>query len=117
METKIVGNLEWQEEVLDRKMSLEEAKEYAASLGNGWRLPTRKELDTLFDDTLASPASSIFSHEGIFWSSTRWAHNGYRPKECEPTGYWAFSFGPGFPLQLEPESKCYVRCVRNNTEV
>jgi formylglycine-generating enzyme required for sulfatase activity len=45
-----VGDLEWQADVPEQKMTWAEAKAYAARLGGGWRLPTRAELLTLVTD-------------------------------------------------------------------
>jgi len=39
-----VGDLEWQADVPDKRFTWGEAKAYAASLGDGWRLPTMQEL-------------------------------------------------------------------------
>ena len=44
-----VGDLEWQADVPHEEFTWEEAKAYAASLGDGWRLPTVKELIERFD--------------------------------------------------------------------
>ena len=44
-----VGDLEWQADVPDKRFTWKEAKDYAASLGDGWRLPTIKELLILVD--------------------------------------------------------------------
>jgi hypothetical protein len=70
-----VGALEWQADVPEQKMTWAEAKAYAASLGGGWRLPTRAELLTLVDDTVCEPACSVFPDcpSAWFWTSTPWA--------------------------------------------
>ena len=70
-----VGNLEWQSDISPKKMTWQEAKDYAESLGDGWRLPTRTELLTLVDDTKYDPACSVFPDcpSGWFWTSTPWA--------------------------------------------
>jgi len=39
IKTKIIGDLEWQDELVP-EMSWDKAVEYAKSLGDGWRLPT-----------------------------------------------------------------------------
>jgi hypothetical protein len=70
-----VGNLEWQSDISPKSMIWQEAKDYAASLGDGWRLPTREELLTLVDDTKYNPACSAFPDcpSDWFWTSTPWA--------------------------------------------
>ena len=67
-----VGDLEWQADVPDRTYTWQEAKDYAASLGDGWRLPTIQELLTLVDYTKHNPACSVFPDcpSEWFWSSS-----------------------------------------------
>jgi len=67
-----VGDLEWQADVPDEEFTWEEAKAYAASLGDGWRLPTIKELLTLVDYEKVNPACSVFPDcpADRFWSSS-----------------------------------------------
>jgi hypothetical protein len=85
-----VGDLEWQADVPDQKMTWAEAKEYAASLGDGWRLPTKAELLTLVDDTRCNPACSVFPDCSAdwFWTST--------PRAGSSSGAWYVHFGYGY---------------------
>ncbi|WP_119309381.1 DUF1566 domain-containing protein [Cohaesibacter haloalkalitolerans] len=60
--------------------SLEEAVDYARNEGNGWRVPTGQELETLLIDTCDGPnidmvafpnlAASDFGEGAKFWTST-----------------------------------------------
>ena len=101
-----VGELEWQADVADKRMTWQEAKDYAANLGNGWRLPTRTELLTLVDDTRYDPACSVFPDctGEWFWTSTPWAGS---------SSYaWVVSFGNGVASYLGVGNNYRVRCVR-----
>lgn len=101
-----VGDLEWQADVPDQKMTWAEAKEYAASLGDGWRLPTRTELLTLVDDTKHNPACSAFPDcpSECFWTSTPWAGS---------SSYaWSVLFDFGFSTDYLVVFSARVRCVR-----
>ena len=102
-----VGELEWQADVADKRMTWQEAKDYAASLGNGWRLPTRTELLTLVDDTRYDPACSVFSDctGEWFWTSTPWAGSSSLA--------WVVSFSDGGDHHFFDVGNNYrVRCVR-----
>jgi len=68
VKTKIIGDLEWQDELVP-KMSWDNAVEYAKSLGEGWRLPTVQELVSLWDyDKGCCP--SFTDANGWYWSSS-----------------------------------------------
>lgn len=69
MKTKKIGNLEWQADVPDQKFTWEEAKAYAASLGDGWRLPTVQELVSLWDYDQGK-CSAFNGYRGVLWSSS-----------------------------------------------
>lgn len=47
----------------DKDMTWQEAVDYAKSLGPGWRLPTKKELQAY------APQLSRSGKEGVFWSA------------------------------------------------
>jgi len=99
---KIIGDLEWQEEVPEREFTWEQAKEYAASLGDGWRLPTVQELVSLWDyDKGFCPAFP--NSKGRFWSSS-------------PHGYdyaWGVVFDYGRVGHGHRSYEHSVRCVRD----
>lgn len=103
----VVGSLEWQADVRKGSMTWQEAKVYAASLGKGWRLPTRAELLTLVDDTRCNPACSIFpdTPSDWFWSSSPWAGS---------SSYaWFVDFYVGYAYSGDVGSYFRVRCVRD----
>ncbi len=103
-----VGKLEWQSDISPKNMTWHEAKDYAASLGDGWRLPTRTELLTLVDDTKHSPSCSVFPDcpSEYFWTSTPWAGSS--------SGAWRVHFSSGSATTYgDVVSYGYrVRCVR-----
>ncbi len=102
-----VGDLEWQADVPDEEFTWEEAKAYAASLGDGWRLPTIKELLTLVDYEKVNPACSVFPDcpADRFWSSSAYA--GY------PTLAWGVNFDDGYTNAIVVGDANRVRCVRS----
>ena len=102
-----VGNLEWQADVPDEEFTWEEAKAYAASLGDGWRLPTVKELLSLVDYDRRGPACSVFPDcpSEWFWSSS--------PVSGNTTLAWYVGFGNGNASNLGVSSAYRVRCVRS----
>lgn len=101
-----VGDLEWQADVPDRTFTWAEAKEYAASLGDGWRLPTIKELLTLVDYEKYKPACSVFPNcpQDTFWSSS--AYSGVA------TSAWGVFFDFGNVYSSGVGNTYRVRCVR-----
>ena len=65
--------LEWEAEA-SGPMSWDEAMAHAESLGDGWRLPTIEELETLLNRGRANPASSFPGMPSeCFWTSTEYA--------------------------------------------
>ena len=93
-----IGNLEVMTEDLG-EMNWDEAKKACADLGDGWRLPTKDELNILYQnkDKIGGFASNYY------WSST----------EYDNDGAWIQSFSSGnqfvnFKFRLN-----YVRAVRN----
>jgi hypothetical protein len=101
-----VGDLEWQADVPDEKFTWEEAKAYAASLGDGWRLPTIKELLTLVDYDRSGPACSVFPDcpEEWFWSSS--------PVSGNTASAWSVNFDGGGTYNGGVSAAARVRCVR-----
>lgn len=101
-----VGDLEWQADVPDRTFTWQEAHDYAASLGDGWRLPTIKELLTLVDYEKHEPACSVFPDcpSEWFWSSSAYAGN--------TPGAWIVYFNFGYSSNYDVGYTYRVRCVR-----
>ena len=100
-----VGNLEWQADVPDEEFTWEEAKAYAASLGDGWRLPTIKELLSLVDYETHNPACSVFPDcpSEWFWSSSPGGSN----------RAWSVNFDFGYVIHGYRNVEIGARCVRS----
>jgi len=60
-----IGNLEVAQFNFPEKMNWDDANEFCASLGDGWRLPTKVELSNLYRERVKIGASG-----GMYWSST-----------------------------------------------
>ena len=81
------------------KMNWENAKKSCADLGNGWRLPTKDELNLMY---LNKDKIGGFANSG-FWSSTEYGWD----------GAWHFNFGYGSAYFNDGKGGgYYVRAVR-----
>jgi hypothetical protein len=106
-QTEVIGNLEWQVEVPEKFLTWEEAKVYAESLGNGWRLPNIHELFSLVDVTRQNPACSVFPDcpPKFFWSSS---------PDVDLFGYaWGAHFYSGYSDCRRTHFSNCVRLVRD----
>jgi hypothetical protein len=77
--------------------------------GAGWRLPTRLELLSLVDYTIAAPGptiSPIFTHtpDAVFWTSSNYAG--------DPGDAWTIGFDAGYSDYAVRDSTSLSRCVR-----
>lgn len=88
-----------------------QATSYCAALQldgqSGFRLPTLKELHTLFDERSFTPAADArlrLSAVAILWSST--------PPPGRPGLRWVFDFNPGVLDVGDVTQPLEVRCVR-----
>lgn len=101
-----VGDLEWQADVPDQRFTWEGAKKYAASLGDGWRLPTVKELLTLVDYDRHNPACTVLPDcpSEWFWSSSVFSGG--------TASAWSVTFNTGYADNYFVGSTARVRCVR-----
>ena len=99
-----VGNLEWQADVPEQEFTWEDAKAYAASLGNGWRLPTVPELVAQFDYDKGKPKSEGWKREW-YWSSSAYAGL--------TTAAWRVNFIHGLTYDSGVSGTYRVRCVRS----
>lgn len=90
--------IEWQTNPPDKYMTWHEAVDYAKSLGDGWRLPTRSELVNAYDSDV------IGFKKNPYWSSCTYA------QASGVAWYVDFSYGNAF--YYSKTSGGYVRCVR-----
>ncbi|WP_138436368.1 Lcl C-terminal domain-containing protein [Marinobacter shengliensis] len=77
---KAEQQLEWSQTLLDGEaVTLSEAEEAVAKLGEGWRLPTRQELESLLDLSRHDPAIDTSKYPDTkscaYWTSTPCAWN------------------------------------------
>lgn len=103
--------LTWQRHVPEGKYTRTGGAEYCAELrlrGEGWRLPTVKELQTLIDESRARPAidERAFPETPVahFWSSSIVASFSMYA--------WTVNFADGTDLWFPHENEHHVRCVR-----
>jgi hypothetical protein len=91
--------LEWQEDIPQKRMTWYEAIEYAKSLGDGWRLPTRGELCDAYDSFVDG------FKKNNYWSSSTLAQS--------TNHAWNVDFNNGL-VNYDDKSDYYyyVRCVR-----
>jgi hypothetical protein len=101
-------NLEWHWEM--KKLPWKDARKYAESLGDGWRLPTIHELLTLVDYSLTGnvtknnvPIKNVASR---YWTSTLPPPAGYSDH-----AWYVYFYGGGVNFN-DKSNSYYVRCVR-----
>ena len=103
----IIGNLEIAEHDFPKLLDWDNAKNACASLGDGWRLPTKEELNILFKN---KEKIGGFVHD-LYWSSTK------DLSATEYTGVWMqyFRDGPNSGIQLHwiDIGTNHVRAVRS----
>ena len=108
--------LTWQQTSPSTKYALADAKQYCAQVGTslsgtGWRLPTIKELLTIVDYSLSSPAIDpnafpLTPATVWFWSSSPVVAPGSTSKAL------GVYFGRGNDFFDDPSVPYNVRCVR-----
>jgi hypothetical protein len=104
--------LTWQQAVDANLHSFADAQAYCAALtlqGGGWRVPSMKELQTLLDVRLQSPAidPTFFPNTPVesFWSSSVWVG--------DPTYGWHVYFSLGYArYKFTLDTPLRVRCLR-----
>ena len=109
MKKIIINNLEWQEADDGILRTWQEAIDYAAFLGDGWRLPIIEELILLIDFNTCNPACKINNcRSSYYWSSS--------PYVNLSSNAWSVNFDNGF-VHFNPKGyHYYVRCVRDKGE-
>jgi hypothetical protein len=81
-----------------------EAMEWASKLGDGWYIPSQKELMIIY----ASPRQKEFSESGWLWSSTSEVFN--------DKAAWYIYFGFGDARSTGKTGKMHARCIRGSFE-
>ena len=105
-----VKKLEWQDDkdCTDKEFTYKEALKYAEDKGNGWRLPTLKELKSIVNYSKSYPAVDERIFENVasshYWSSTSYASS--------PKSAWVVTFYNGTDYWSAKSSSYFVRCVR-----
>ena len=86
-------------------MPWEEAMAFCKNLGEGWQLPTIKELLSLVDYAKINSACKIVCNSSGYWSSTTYA---------DYTVYaWRVNFHDGYGSSYSKSYSHYVRAVRS----
>lgn len=101
-----INGLEWSHTLLDGKpVTYEEAEEAVAELGDGWRLPTRQELESILDLSRHDPAIDVEKFPdtigGYYWTST--------PCAWRNDSVWRVDFDLG---AITNSLRSYYYCVR-----
>ena len=94
-----IGNLEIAQYDFPDRMNWNDAKKACAALGDGWRLPTYKELNILYQNKVAIGGFEFNN----YWSSTELAID---------TGAWDQSFIIGNYNDSNKDNLKYFRAVR-----
>lgn len=95
-----IGKLQIASNDFPEKLDWNDAKKACSILGNGWRLPTKDELNIIYQnkDKIGGFADSDY------WSSTESTNSNYAGKQALDIGSQAF---------FNKNDKLYVRAVRN----
>ena len=105
-----VTKLEWSKTLCDGEaVDYAAAEKACASLGEGWRLPTRMELESILDLTCHDPAidEQRFpdTESAAYWTST--------PCAWGPSCAWVVYFGNGYASNAYRFYHACVRAVRS----
>ena len=93
-----IGDIEVAQHDFPKKMTWDKAKKECESLGSGWRLPNKDELNTLYQNK-----DKIGGFADVFyWSST----------EDDYGDAWAQDFYNGDQLDDDKGNTYYVRAIR-----
>ena len=96
-----IDNLEVMTEDLESTYTWDDAMKACAVLGDGWRLPTKDELNLLYENKEKIGGFAI----NYYWSSTENGNNKY--------GAWKQDFDVGGQISVgKGDPRPYVRAVR-----
>jgi hypothetical protein len=104
------GVLEWSPTLCDgKRVNFADAEKACSALGEGWRLPTRMELESILDLTRHDPAVDTTrfpdTKSGWYWSST--------PCAWSSDNAWIVSFSGGVANNSRRDNNnAFVRAVR-----
>jgi Protein of unknown function (DUF1566) len=106
--TETVSGLTWEGTVDGMSYTQEDAAAHCAAKGGSWRLPTRLELASLVDFTIASPGptiNAIFADTPpvVFWTQTLYHNNA--------GDAWSVGFDVGYSDYGVRNNPDPVRCV------
>lgn len=90
--------LEYEENPPKKTMNHGQAKKHVKTLGDGWRLPTKKELLHAYKTKVNGFIASGY------WSSST--------SGCFTNGAWVVGFSSGYTGSYYKAGNFYVRCVR-----
>lgn len=105
-----IGNFLVAENDFPDGLKWNEAKAACAKLGKGWRLPTKSELDKIFQSNLSLKLSGQGLNNSVYWSSTIGPNEG--PKKTA----WVQGFGEAPGAQdtwTQDDHPCFVRAVKS----
>ncbi len=111
--TITAGGLEWSGTLLGGKaVNYEAASAAVEALGEGWRLPTRFELESLLDLSRHDPAIDTEKYPDTkstwYWTSSKCAWN--------EAAVWVVAFYLGFVYNLRRDYNACVRAVKEQGE-
>ena len=102
-----IGNIEVAQYDFPERMNREYAKKACAYLGEGWRLPSKEELNILYQNKVAIggffEGDSIDNAISVYWSST----------EADLNGAWVQDFDGGSQPTRTKRQNFYFRAVRS----
>jgi hypothetical protein len=93
-----IGNIEVAQYDFPNWMKWDDANEACEALGNGWRLPTKEELNILYQNRVVIGGFT----NSLYWSST----------EIDYLNAWSQGFVYGIQLTNSNTNPVYVRAVR-----
>lgn len=84
----------------EEQMNWQQAKSTCNDLGNGWRLPTKSELELMCGELHQRGIGNF--QDDYYWSSS----------EEESSKAWTFAFYDGHAFSIVKDFTTYVRAVR-----